>query len=57
MKKLKSRTSAGMHVPPFRPSLFERVLAVVAERIDRSTGWSKLPTLTGLLVRLVTPSE
>jgi hypothetical protein len=50
MKKQKNLRSAGMHVPPFRPSLFERILAAVAERIDRSTGWSKLPTLTGLLV-------
>jgi len=50
MKRLKHRSGGGMRVQPFRPSIVERVLAFAAERIDRSTGWSKLPTLTGLLV-------
>jgi hypothetical protein len=50
MAKLKRRPPAGMHVKPFRPSLPLRILALIAERIDHSTGWSKLPTLTGLLV-------
>ena len=50
MKILKRRPPMGMRVKPFRPSLPLRILAVIAERIDRSTGWSKLPTLTGLVV-------
>lgn len=50
MPVLKRRPVAGMRVKPFRPSLLERVLAAFAERIDRSTGWDKLPMLTGLLV-------
>jgi Animal haem peroxidase len=50
MPILKRRPPAGMHVKPFLPSLPSRILAFVAERIDHSTGWSKLPTLTGLLV-------
>ena len=39
-----------MSVPPFRPSLSERILAAIAENIDRTTGWSHLPVLTGAAV-------
>jgi hypothetical protein len=37
-------------VSPFRPSPAARTWAWIAERIDRTTGWSRLPTLTGGLV-------
>jgi hypothetical protein len=37
-------------VPPFRPSLSERILAAIAENIDRTTGWWHLPVLTGAAV-------
>ena len=39
-----------MSVPPFRPSLSERILAAIAENIDRTTGWAHLPVLTGAAV-------
>ena len=41
--------SAG-GVPPFRPSLLLRLHAWVSHRIDRSSGWDKLPRYTGALV-------
>jgi Animal haem peroxidase len=34
-------------VPPFRPTLAERLLAAWASRIDRTIGWSRLPRYTG----------
>jgi hypothetical protein len=37
-------------VPPFRPSLAERLLAAWGARIDRTIGWFKLPSYTGGLV-------
>ncbi len=39
-----------MSVPPFRPSLSERILAAIAENVDRKTGWWHLPVLTGAAV-------
>ena len=39
-----------MKVPPFRPSRTARTWAWIAERIDRTSGWSVLPVLTGGLV-------
>jgi hypothetical protein len=37
-------------VPPYRPSLAERLLAAWAARIDRTIGWFQLPRYTGALV-------
>ena len=37
-------------VPPFRWSLFERLYAWWAQRVDRSIGWSNLPRYTGAVV-------
>jgi hypothetical protein len=37
-------------VPPFRPTLAERLYAAWAERIDRTIGWARLPRYTGALV-------
>jgi hypothetical protein len=37
-------------VPPFRPSLAERLYAAWAARIDRTIGWWQLPRYTGALV-------
>jgi len=39
-----------MRVPPFRPSLPLRIFASIAERIDRSSGWSQPPPLIGALL-------
>jgi hypothetical protein len=37
-------------VPPFRPSRSARIWAAIAENIDRTSGWARLPALTGALV-------
>lgn len=49
-KAARSMQRVYQKVPPFRPSPATRIWASVAERIDRSTGWSHLPPLTGGLV-------
>jgi len=36
-------------VPPFRPSLAERLFAAWSARIDRTIGWFQLPSYTGAL--------
>ena len=37
-------------VPPYRPSLPERLLAAWAARIERTIGWFRLPAYTGAVV-------
>jgi hypothetical protein len=37
-------------IPPFRPSLSARLWAAVAENIDHTSGWWRLPVLTGAAV-------
>lgn len=37
-------------LPQFRPSRATKLWASIADRIDRTTGWSHLPALTGALV-------
>ncbi len=39
-----------MKVPPFRPSQTERTWAWIAAQIERTSGWSHLPAMTGALV-------
>ena len=41
---------AGREVPPYRPSLAERLLATWAARIERTIGWARLPRYTGAVV-------
>src|SRR5258708_446444 len=42
------RTSVS--IPPFRPSFSARLWAAVAENIDHTSGWWRLPVLTGAAV-------
>ena len=39
-----------MSLEPFRPSLAARLWAAAAENIDHTSGWWRLPLLTGIAV-------